>query len=185
VMAAAAEVAMFFFVTLGLTALLLLIDTRSLRSSLVVTLCSFVAVIWQLGVVSMLGFTIDPYSMLVPFLVFAIAVSHGVQMVNALANNAADGLDKLSAAMKTFSVLAVPGVVALVSDGIGFVTLYIIDVGVIRELAIAASVGVAVIILTNLVIVPVLLSYTGVGESAIAKIRKKRGGSHPLASFFS
>lgn len=185
VMAAAAEVAMFFFVTLGLTALLLLIDTRSLRSALVVTLCSFVAVIWQLGIVSMLGFTIDPYSMLVPFLVFAIAVSHGVQMVNALANNAADGFDKLAAAMKTFAALALPGVVALVSDGIGFITLYIIDVGVIRELAIAASVGVAVIILTNLVIVPVLLSYIGVGESAVAKIRNKRDGSHPLASFFS
>ena len=64
VMAAAEEVAMFFFFTLALIALLLLIDTRCLRSALTVTVCSFVAVIWQLGIVSSLGFTIDPYSML-------------------------------------------------------------------------------------------------------------------------
>jgi hypothetical protein len=55
VMAAAEEVAMFFFFTLGLIALLLLIDTRCLRSALTVTACSFVAVIWQLGIVSSLG----------------------------------------------------------------------------------------------------------------------------------
>ncbi|MBZ2188071.1 MMPL family transporter [Alcanivorax sp. JB21] len=185
VMAAAAEVALFFFVTMALTALLLLIDTRSLRASVVVTACSFIAVVWQLGIVAALGFTIDPYSMLVPFLVFAIAVSHGVQVVNALSNFAADGLDKLGAASSTFAALAVPGIVALVSDGIGFLTLYIIEIGVIRELAIAASVGVAVIILTNLVIVPIVLSYLGVGESAISKIRIKRDGSHPLANFFT
>ena len=185
VMAAAAEVAMFFFVTMGLTALLLLIDTRSLRASLVVTLCSFVAVVWQLGIVATLGFTIDPYSMLVPFLVFAIAVSHGVQVVNMYSNFAADGQAKLPSAISTLTALAIPGIVALVSDGIGFLTLYIIEIGVIRELAIAASVGVAVIILTNLVVVPVLLSYVGVGDRATVKIRAKREGAHPLSSFFT
>lgn len=186
VMAAAQEVAMFFFLTLGLTALLLLIDTRCIRSTLTVTGCSFAAVIWQLGVVSMLGFTIDPYSMLVPFLVFAIAVSHGVQVVNALANHATDGLEKLASARATLISLAVPGTVALVSDAIGFLTLYVIDVGVIRELAIAASVGVAIIILTNLVVVPVIMSYIGTSPAAINKIRLKRDHhSHPLATVFS
>ena len=116
VMAAAEEVAMFFFFTLGLIAFLLLIDTRCLRSALTVTACSFIAVIWQLGIVSMLGFTIDPYSMLVPFLVFAIAVSHGVQIVNTLANYAAAGRTPLESARSTFESLYVPGMVALVSD---------------------------------------------------------------------
>ena len=186
VMAAAQEVAMFFFLTLGLTALLLLIDTRCIRSTITVATCSFVAVIWQLGIVSMLGFTIDPYSMLVPFLVFAIAVSHGVQVVNALANHATDGLDKLASAKATLTSLAVPGMVALVSDAIGFLTLYVIDVGVIRELAIAASVGVAIIILTNLIVVPVIMSYIGPSPAALNKIRFKRNHhSHPLSTVFA
>lgn len=186
VMAAAQEVAMFFFFTLGLTALLLLMDTRSWRSTVTVAACSFTAVIWQLGIVRLLGFTIDPYSMLVPFLVFAIAVSHGVQVVNAIANFAADGLAKLDASRSAVVMLAVPGVVALVSDAIGFLTLYIIEVGVIRELAIAASVGVAVIILSNLVLVPVLISYLGVGRLAVDKINNKRlTNRYPISDLFS
>lgn len=185
VMAAASEVALFFFLTLSVTLALLLLDTRSLRSSLVVAGCSFVAVIWQLGIVSMLGFTIDPYSMLVPFLVYAIAVSHGVQIINTFANHAADGLVGRQAASATFAGLALPGIIALAGDGLGFLTLYVIDVGVIRELAIAASVGVAVIVLTNLIVVPVVLSYLGVGQRAVERVRAKREGSHRLASFFS
>lgn len=185
VMAAAEEVAMFFFFTLGLIALLLLIDTRCLRSALTVTACSFVAVIWQLGIVSSLGFTIDPYSMLVPFLVFAIAVSHGVQIVNTLANYAAEGRSSLDSARATFQALCVPGMVALVSDAIGFLTLYMIDVGVIRELAMAASIGVAVIIISNLVVVPLVLSYLGVSGASIRKIQAGEKKDHPLAGLFA
>ncbi|MEY1661757.1 efflux RND transporter permease subunit [Isoalcanivorax beigongshangi] len=185
VMSAAADVARLFFVTLLVTAILLLIDTRSLRASLVVVLCSFVAVFWQLGLVRLLGFTIDPYSMLVPFLVFAIAVSHGVQMINQMIHRSSDGLAPLAAARGTFAALAVPGIVALVSDGLGLLTLYVIDIGVIRELAIATSVGVGVIILTNLVIVPLVLSYVGVGQRAVQRAQKRRNSAHGLASFFA
>jgi len=184
VMAAAQEVALFFFVTLLLTALLLLIDTRCLRSTVAVAVCSFIAVIWQLGIVTMLGFTIDPYSMLVPFLVFAIAVSHGVQIVNNFLNFRANGDDATSAARGTLSALVVPGSVALVSDAIGFLTLYIIDVGVIRELALSASVGVAVVILTNLIIVPMVLSYIGGSDRAVDKIKAKRGTDGVLTGIF-
>ncbi|EKF75276.1 hypothetical protein A11A3_04830 [Alcanivorax hongdengensis A-11-3] len=185
VMSAAQEVAMFFFFTLALIAVLLLVDTRCIRSALTVTGCSFIAVIWQLGIVSYLGFTIDPYSMLVPFLVFAIAVSHGVQVVNTLANFAAGGMDSRTAARSTLEALCVPGMVALLSDAIGFLTLYIIDIGVIRELAMAASIGVAVIIISNLVVVPMVLSYLGVSGAAVRKIQAGDKKDHPLATLFA
>lgn len=185
VMAAAEEVALFFFFTLALIAALLLLDTRCWRSAVTVTACSFIAVVWQLGLVNTLGFTLDPYSMLVPFLVFAIAVSHGVQIVNSLANHAAEGKSSKAAAERTFQALYVPGMVALVSDALGFLTLYMIDIGVIRELAMAASIGVAVIIISNLIIVPVLLSYWGVSDAAVNKIQVGDSKDHPLAGLFA
>src|SRR5690606_21120439 len=67
----------------------------------------------------------------------------------------------------------------------GFATLYIIDIGVIRELAIAASIGVAVVILTNLIIVPMVLSYTGTSQAAVNKVKAKDKAHHPLASIFA
>ena len=50
------------------------------------------------------------------------------------------------------------GGIALLSDTVGFLTLLLIKIGIIQELAINASMGVAVIILTNLFLLPILLS---------------------------
>jgi len=62
-----------------------------------------------------------------------------------------------------------PAVIALLSDTVGFMTLLVIDIGIIRELAITASMGVAVIILTNLLLLPVLMSYVKVSDKYKAK----------------
>ena len=193
-------VAMFFLIAIGITFVMLLLDAKCIRSATTVVVCSLIAVIWQLGMLALLHdmlaefrksdgwpdfvknfpsfeaiqFGIDPYSMLVPFLVFAIGVSHGVQIINEMSVNASKGNDSVSAAKKTFHALYIPGIVALVSDAIGFVTLWFIEVGVIQELAIAASMGVATIILTNLILVPVVLSFIGVSKRSVASVLKKR-----------
>lgn len=122
-------------------------------------LCSFIAVIWQLGSLTALGYGIDPLSILVPFLVFAIGVSHGMQMMRAFRSAVFAGCDtSLTAAKSAFSQLLVPGGLALVTDTIGFLTILVIKIQSIRELAIAASLGVGVIIITNLFLLPIILS---------------------------
>ena len=98
-------------------------------------------------------------SILVPFLVFAIAVSHGVQMVSSVRSEIFLGADSMAAARTSFRRLLVPGGIALATDTIGFFTILFIQIRVIQEIAIAASIGVAAIILINLVLLPVLLSY--------------------------
>ncbi len=158
----AAQVGLFFLITIAITSLLLLLYSRCLRSTLLVIGCSLLAVISQLGVLHGLGYGINPYSMLVPFLIFAIGVSHGVQMVNAMIHNTSE--NKLSRAKYAFTTLIIAGLTALISDAIGFTTLMVIKIQVIRELAISASIGVALIIITNLIVLPLLLSYSGVNS---------------------
>jgi len=122
-------------------------------------LCSFIAVIWQLGLLTALGYGIDPLSLLVPFLVFAIGVSHGMQMMRAFRSAVFAGADtSLAAAKSAFAQLLVPGGVALLADTVGFLTILVINIQSIRELAIEASLGVCVIIITNLFLLPIILS---------------------------
>lgn len=181
----AEEVALFFAVAIVITFFMLLIDSKCLRSTLIVLLCSLVAVVWQLGILNLLGYGIDPYSMLVPFLVFAIGVSHGVQIINEMAVRYAASGKKRKAARQTFLNLYIPGMLALLSDAIGFVTLHVIDIGVIKELGTAAGIGVAVIILTNLVLVPIFLSFTGVSDAAVEAVLKKQKNPPALWRFLS
>lgn len=121
--------------------------------------CSLVAVVWQLGALTALGYGIDPFSILVPFLVFAIGVSHGVQKICTFRNEMFAGHDGPTAARLAFMRLIVPGVVALMTDTVGFITMMVIKIPTIHELAITASLGVAVIIITNFFLLPILLSY--------------------------
>lgn len=167
----AAGVMLFFAVAVAVTAVLVYFYCRSLRLTLMPLICSLTAVVWQLGLLTFLGFGIDPLSILVPFLVFAIGVSHGVQMINAVGAAMFDGMDAPNAARASFRRLFVPGAVALVSDTVGFLTILFIDIPIIQELAITASLGVAVIILTNLFLLPVLLSYVRLGDRYKRQIR--------------
>jgi len=143
--------------------------TRCRRSTALVIACSLIAVLWQLGLVALLGFELDPYSMLVPFLVFAIGVSHGAQKMNGIMQDIGRGTHKLVAARYTFRRLFLAGLTALLADAVGFAVLMAIDIPVIRDLAVTASIGVAVLIFTNLLLLPVLLSYAGVSEEAAAR----------------
>ena len=158
----AVQVVIFFGLAVVITFILLLLYSRCLRSTVVVLVFSVLAVISQLGILNLLGFGVNPYSMLVPFLVFAIGVSHGVQIITGIIQHVKTGSDKFNASKLAFRSLYLAGITALVSDAIGFTTLMVIDIGVIRELAIAASIGVAVIIITNLVALPIVISFIGV-----------------------
>jgi hypothetical protein len=149
----------FFAVAIVITTVMVFLFSKSMTLTLLPIACSLIAVIWQMGLLTVMGFGIDPMSILVPFLVFAIGVSHGVQMINATGKHVASGMNAKTAAQASFRKLLIPGGVALLSDTVGFITLLIIEIGVIRELAITASLGVAVIILTNLILLPVLMSY--------------------------
>ncbi len=168
------KIALFFLAAILITFALLLWEFHDVRSAIVVVACSIVAVIWQIGAVKLLGFGLDPYSMLVPFLVFAIAVSHSVQVVNAVSLERATGANGEQAARRAFTSLFKAGTMGIAMEAAGFLTMLVISIDVIRALAISASVGTALIALTNFILLPVLMSYVRISDRALNKLQEKR-----------
>jgi predicted RND superfamily exporter protein len=181
------EILVFFAVAVLIAAAILFWYTRCVRSTALVVLASLTAVVWQLGLLPTLGYSLDPYSILVPFLVFAIGMSHGAQKMNGIMQDVGRGTHKLVAARYTFRRLFLAGLTALLADAAGFAALLVIDIQVIRELAIAASIGVGVLIFTNLILLPIGLSYTGVSRKAAERsLRAERADAkskHPVWAF--
>ncbi|MFC5463103.1 efflux RND transporter permease subunit [Massilia niabensis] len=160
------KVMTFFVASAVIAAFIIFMFTRCVRSTLTVLACSIIAVTWQLGLLVTMGFALDPFSALVPFLIFAIGVSHGAQKMNGIMQDVGRGTHTLVAARYTFRRLFIAGVTALLADAVGFAVLMLIDIPAIRDLALAASMGVAVLIFTNLLLLPVMLSFTGVSRKA-------------------
>ena len=157
--AGAKGVAGFFALAALLTALSVYWYCRSVLLTVLPIACSMVSVVWQFGTLALLGYGLDPLGILVPFLVFAIGVSHGVQQINAISKAVAAGAGATAAARESFSSLFIPGTLALVTAFVGFVTLVLIPIPMIRELGITASIGVGYKIITNLIMLPVVASY--------------------------
>ncbi len=181
----AARVVLFFLIAFIITAVFVYVYSQSFQLTVIPLVGSTIAVIWQLGLLTVLGFGIDPMSILVPFLVFAIGVSHGVQMISAHGAEVFTGASSLEAARAAFRRLLVPGAVALVTDTIGFITIMFIEIRMIQEMAITAALGVGVIIFTNLALVPVLLSYVRHDEIYPLKLRRRHRHVEPVWRFLA
>lgn len=154
----AKAVLVFCAIALFLTGLSVYWYCHSIRFTILTIGCSLTSLVWQFGTLRLLGYGLDPLGVLVPFLVFAIGVSHGVQQINFIVRELAHGKSTFDAARHSFLGLLIPGTLALVTAFVSFVTLLLIPIPMIRELAITASLGVGYKIVTNLVMLPVAAS---------------------------
>ncbi|TPQ39216.1 efflux RND transporter permease subunit [Cupriavidus pinatubonensis] len=175
----------FFALAFAVTALLLWLYTRSLRTTLLALVVALLPVGWLLGLLPLLGYGIDPMSILVPFLIFSIGVSHAVQMTNAWKQEVVLGHSALDSASAAFRKLFIPGTVALLTNALGFMVIMRIEIDIVRELGITACLGVLLMIVTNKVFLPILLSYTRLEPSALAaaQARRAQGGGRLWQKF--
>ena len=180
----AGNVFIFFLLAFGLTVLAVYYYSKSWTLTFLPLICSLTSLIWQFGMLEILGFGLDPLAILVPFLVFAIGVSHGIQQVNQITKEVIEGQTAIYAARASFSRLLVPGTMALVTDLVGFGTLVFLPIGMIQELGITASIGVAMKIVTNLVMLPLAASYAKYNNSFIARAERAIQGRRNAMQLF-
>jgi len=197
-------IGLFFIISLSITFVMLFVYARCPWAAMLPLFCTIVAVIWQIGLLMTFaqydveygstmidGQVIDRidglgvFSMLVPFLLVAIGVSHSVQFVNVMVVESANGHDKNQAARRAFRQNYLPGLTALATDILGFATMALIPIGAIQELAIVASSGLMIIVLTKIVLLPILLSYFGVTKTGAAHMQRKMQEDSPVWTFIS
>lgn len=174
------EVIGFFFIAFLVTTLLLWIYSRSLTQTLVALLVALVPVIWLLGILPLMGMGIDPMSILVPFLIFSIGVSHAVQMTNAWKQELFSGLDSEAAAKSAFCKIFIPGALALFTNALGFGVIMLIDIPIVRELGISACIGGLLMVFTNKMMLPVIISYLKLDRRGWIPPQKNKDEKHRL-----
>jgi predicted RND superfamily exporter protein len=172
---ASIEVIGFFFAAIVLMIGLLWLFCGSLRLSLLPLSAALTAVIWELGLLKLTGFGLDPFAILVPFLILSIGVSHGVQYINNWGNEVAEnGRNAYDASVETFRLLFVPGTVAIITNVIGFATLMFIQIDIVREMALNAAMGMAAVIITNKVMLPIALTWIHLKDPEKYRAAQKR-----------
>lgn len=161
-----------FLLTALIMIALLMFHFRTAYGVLIPLAGVIVSSIWGMGIISLFGYNLDPLSLVIPFLISARAMSHGIQLVERyylelhnLESNASEGNSKPAdnrqaqkAAQRTFESLFRPGTLGVVSDAIGLLLIAIGSIPLNTKLAHYASLWALSIVITVLITVPLLLS---------------------------
>ncbi len=135
--------------------------------------------IWGLGMLSLLGYNLDPLMLVVPFLISARAMSHGIQLIERYYQEIKQGHDGPHAAHVAFTNLFRPGSLGVVSDAIGLLLIAVGSVPINDKLAVYACLWALSVIITVIISIPCILqllptpTVRPAGSSAMAKLFNK------------
>jgi hypothetical protein len=152
------QILQIFLYTVFIVVGILVVYTRRLYGIFLPLIGMALTSIWGVGFMGVLGYNLDPLMLVVPFLISARAMSHGIQKVERYFLELARTGEKITAARNTFNALFRPGALAIVADA---AALYLIGLGSVPindKMAVYASFWAVCMVVTVLVAVPMLLA---------------------------
>ncbi|WP_262500796.1 efflux RND transporter permease subunit [Pseudohalioglobus sediminis] len=153
------QIMQIFFLTMAILLALLVAYFRSRVYGILLPLVGvMISATWGLGIVSLLGYNLDPLTLVIPFLITARAMSHGIQLVERYYQEAHEAVDNHDAARRTFETLFRPGTLGIVSDAVGLLLISLGSSPINVKLGIYASIWAGTVVITVLIAVPLVLS---------------------------
>jgi predicted RND superfamily exporter protein len=146
-----------FLLTVVIMLGLLIIHFRSMYGIVLPVIGIIVTSIWGLGILSLLGYNLDPLMLVIPFLISARAMSHGIQIVERYYQEIKQGHDGPYAAHLAFSNLFRPGSLGVISDAIGLLLIAVGSVPINDKLAVYACLWALSVIITVIIAIPCIL----------------------------
>ena len=130
-------------------------------------LSAVLSAIWGLGMSGFLGYQFDPLIIVVPFLLTARAMSHGIQWLNRFGNEFRRTGDVREAGHITGIELFFPCVIGVVTDACGILIVALIPIPILQHLAILGFVWGLSVIFTVTLFNPVFVSFLPLKADAL------------------
>lgn len=152
------QILQIFLYTIFIVIGILIVYTRRLYGILLPTFGMVLTSIWGVGFMGVYGYNLDPLMLVVPFLISARSMSHGIQKVERYFLELELTRDKQVAARNTFNSLFRPGALAIVADAAALFLIGLGSVPINDKMAVYASFWALSMVVTVLVTLPMLLA---------------------------
>ncbi|MBU4009605.1 MAG: MMPL family transporter, partial [Proteobacteria bacterium] len=147
-----------FIVTAVVMLIMLWWYFRSFMGIFIPLISAAVSAIWGLGFAATLGINVDPLVLVIPLLLSARALSHSVQSMERYHEEYAVVGEQKQAIIRAYGYLYKPGILGLITDGLGVLTIAVASIPLMRNLAIYGSFWIISIYVSSIVMHPVLVS---------------------------
>ena len=152
--------------------MVLLLGFRKAGGIIVPLLVVVFSVLWTVGLMAVLGISLNMITGIVPVILFAMASADGIHIMRRYYEKKRLGLIPLDAIRETFSELSTPIIITTFTTMIGFSSLLISNFSAIQQFGVMTSLGVFVALLVTFLLIPVLITF-------VKPAAKERGSSEP------
>ncbi len=115
--------------------------------------------IWGLGFVSLMGFNFDPIMLVIPFIMTARDLGHGIQWQGRYYNELDRTVNKIEACVATADRMLMPGLLAVFANIAGIIFITVGNIPVLRQIGISGAVWMGASVAMVFVFQPILMSY--------------------------
>lgn len=133
---------------------------RSKRGVILPLVDSSMATLWGMGTMKLIGLRLDPATILVPFIVLSLGISHSVHTLKRYYEEMkTPKMKSKHAVVATMAHLFIPGIACVLTDGFGFLSLMIVPLPTIKSMACASGLGILANFVTSFMFTPAVLSF--------------------------
>jgi predicted RND superfamily exporter protein len=115
--------------------------------------------VWGLGFVSLMGFNFDPIMLVIPFIMTARDLSHGIQWQGRYYDELGRIDNKIEACVAAADSMLIPGILAILANIAGIIFLAVGNIPVLRQIGIGGAVWMGASVAMVFVFQPILISY--------------------------
>jgi predicted RND superfamily exporter protein/nitrogen-specific signal transduction histidine kinase len=155
-----------FVISVILVALILMLESWSLRITFLPLIGVGASVVLTLGLMGFTQYKLTTMMILTPVLVFAIGIGHSIQVIRQYIEELSQGLEKTTAATNAIAQTIIPATMAIITDVIGFLILSTADISFYRAYALFGLFGMLTLLVTCTTLVPLMATFFSIPADA-------------------
>ncbi len=156
------------------------------RGALRPTITGVLSAIWGLGFIDIIGFSLDPLALVIPFFITARAVSHSVQMHDRYYEEYfKNDYHKHDAIVASFAEMFVPTLSGIITDALGVLVIILVPIVLLQKLAITASFWILCITISELLLNPIVYDFLAPPDAEVVHKRREGIFYRTIAAFAS
>jgi predicted RND superfamily exporter protein len=146
---------------------------RSVRATVLPILAALLSGVWGLGLMSLLGYNLDPLILVFPFLVASRAACHTVQIVKRYSEECLIIKEGKSACKRVIEGMLKPGFTAITTDAMGIILIALTPIQMLQKITIVCTFWCIAQVIIAMIFIPIVLSFLPISSNLLKKFEKK------------
>jgi predicted RND superfamily exporter protein len=153
------EMSWFLMVSVILSAIILLLFFRSITSMLLSLGVVIIGVVWSLGTMHLLGYSITLLTALIPPLIVVIGIPNCIYFLNKYHTSYTGHTDKRSALINMVERMGIVTLFCNLTAAIGFAVFALTKSEILKEFGVVAGMNILFLFFISLALIPIVLSF--------------------------